>query len=202
MTDAITASPLCWPAGWPRANFPEQSQFGKGWKHPSINKGTGLILDQLRMMGIDAEDVIISTDLKLRLDGLPYSNQRTPDDPGVAIYWRDSGDNRVMAIDKYDRIGCNLWAIGKTLEALRGIDRWGGGQILDRAFTGFTALPSPEMAGGVDPYQLIGIAPEDDAETRHKAYRKALSEHHPDHGGDPAKFDAIKKAGKQIGINR
>ena len=123
----------------------------------------------------------------------------TPD--GDSIKDRN-GNDRVIALDQYDRIADNLYAIGKTLEALRGIERWGGGQILDRAFTGFTALPSPEMAGGTDPYELLGISPEDNDDTRRKAYRKALSKNHPDHNGDPAIFDAIKKAGAQIGISR
>jgi len=201
MKTPITASPLCWPAGWPRTCEREYSRFGTWNNPPTIAKGTDLILDQLRMMGVEREDVIISSDLKLRLDGLPYSNQRIPDDVGVAVYWRDSdGNDRVMALDKYLRIGCNLWAIGKTLEALRGIERWGGGQILDRAFTGFTALPSPEVAGGVDPYALLGINPEDSESARRQAYRKALSDSHPDHGGDSERFNQVRAAGKQIGL--
>jgi hypothetical protein len=88
--------------------------------------------------------VIISSDLKLRNDGLPYSNQRTPEDNGIAVWWKIDGERRVIAPDKYTKIEDNLYAIGKTLEAMRGIERWGGGEIMVRTFTGFTALPGPD----------------------------------------------------------
>lgn len=212
MNSHITASPLTWPAGWPRteARRRERARFGtkkrNNWgysalQEKTINESVEYTLDQLRIMGVDRKDVIVSTDLKLRLDGLPYSNQRDPDDTGAAVYWRDrDGNDRVMAIDKYDRIADNLYAIGKTLEALRGIERWGGGQILDRAFSGFTALPSPEMAGGVDPYELLGITPDDPIEVRREAYRKARSKAHPDKGGTPELYDQVRRAAEQIGL--
>lgn len=211
MTDHITASPLTWPAGWPRhSGQRERARFGTkvnaygGLRAKTIEEATAFVMQQLtgrQTMNLPPRDVIISTDLKLRLDGLPYSNQRVPDDPGAAVYWRDSrGQDKVIALDKYDRIADNIYAIGKTLEALRGIERWGGGQILDRAFSGFVALPSPEMAGGVDPYELLGIDPDDSLVARRAAYRRALAKHHPDHGGDPAKFNQVRRAAEQIGL--
>lgn len=200
-----TASPLTWPTGWQRTEPGDRldSRFGRSWnRKPTIAEGVDYVREQLRMMGVHSEDIIISTDLKLRLDGLPYSNQRQPDDPGAAVYWRGPGaEDRVLALDQYNRIGCNLWAIGKTLEALRGVERWGSGEILNRAFTGFTALPSPEVAGGVDPYDLLGITPETPEADRRLAYRKARSRAHPDHeGGSPEAYDLVQRAAQQIGI--
>lgn len=200
MSSHITASPLTWPAGWPRAAERVESRFGTGYnKKPTIAAGTDLLLDQLRIMGVGREGVIISTDLRLRLDGLPYSAQREPDDPGVAVYWHDrKGRDRVIALDQYERIGCNIWAIGKTLEALRSIERWGGGQILDRAFTGFTALPAP---GGVDPYDLLGITPEMPPDDRVRAYRIARGRAHPDRAtGSPELYEQVQQAAQQLGI--
>ena len=51
-----------------------------------------------------------------------------------------------MAIDQYYKVEENLAAIAATLDAMRAIERHGGAQILDRAFTGFTALPTPVAA--------------------------------------------------------
>lgn len=202
MTDHITASPLTWPTGWPRARKREDSRFGQWNVKPTIHAGTQDVIYELGLMGVDRKDIIVSTDLKLRNDGLPYSKQRTPDDVGVAVYWRDrAGNDRVIALDKYTRIGCNLRAIARTLEALRGIERWGGGQILDRAFTGFTALPTPETAGGVDPYELLGITPEAGPEERSQAYRRARSKAHPDRpGGSAELYDQVQRAAQQLGI--
>lgn len=151
----IPAYPLQWPAGWPRTPVSQQrfAKFGskKGESTRvtdiTIAEGTMRVLEQLARMGIDRQDVVISTNLTLRLDGLPRSGQPAPRDAGAAVYWQASkGERRVMAIDQYYRVEENLAAIAATLDAMRAIERHGGAQILDRAFTGFTALPAPAAA--------------------------------------------------------
>lgn len=176
---------------------------GNHWKRDvTISEAASHALDQLRIMGVHHEDVIVSTDLKLRLDGLPYSNQREPEDPGAAVWWRPKGSkhDRVIAIDIYDRIADNIYAIGKTLEAMRGIERWGGGEILERTFTGFAALPSPETAGGIDPHIIIGAPLEASLDLKRHAYRVALSNAHPDKGGTPEQFHRVREAGRALGL--
>jgi hypothetical protein len=154
----INAYPLTWPDGWKRTaardrknaafnrkerdystNFPNGRQVMK-WL--TVNDGVQRILGELSRMGIDREDVIISTNVPTRLDGLPKSNAGEPGDPGAAVYWRQPNrPMRCMAIDRYTMVADNLAAIAATLEAMRAIERHGGAQILDRAFTGFAALP-------------------------------------------------------------
>ena len=51
-----------------------------------------------------------------------------------------------------------------------------------------------EDLDGREHYRVLGISLKaTDAEIR-KAYRDGAREHHPDKGGDPKRFDAIKKA--------
>ncbi len=50
-----------------------------------------------------------------------------------------------MACDKWDRIEHNIWASYLSIEAIRGLDRWGGSEFLDGLFSGFKALPSGEV---------------------------------------------------------
>lgn len=155
------AYPLAWPTGWPRAANRKRAKFSKSeekrtnfsdgssrtWresKELSIHDATKRILAELHTFGVPSGEAIISTNLELRLDGLPRSNQSAPADPGVAVYWRRGSDptrqTKVMAIDIYDRVADNLAAVAATLNAMRAIERHGGAQILERAFTGFTAL--------------------------------------------------------------
>ena len=199
----IPAYPLQWPAGWPRTPVAQQryAKFGskKGESTRvtdlTIAEGTTRVLEQMGRMGIDREDVVISTNLQLRQDGLPYSRQAAPRDAGAAVYWQTArGERRVMAIDQYYRVEENLAAIAATLDAMRAIERHGGAQILDRAFTGFTALPAPTAARtwrevfGFPPGAKVGI-PELRAN-----YRRLASARHPDRGGSDAAMSELNVA--------
>lgn len=205
----ITAYPLTWPVGWKRASTHQRTRakFGRasrarsggGWDHGrplTIAEATARVFEQLQRMGIDEDDLVISTDLKLRRDGLPRSDQRDPPDPGAAVYWQTASGQRCMAIDRYDRVADNLAAIAATLDAMRAIERHGGAAILDRAFTGFTALPPP-MVGAEPWYVVLDVDPDDDHQVIERAYRYTRSAHHPDRGGDAAQFDRIQRAWNQ-----
>lgn len=155
-TQPITAYPLSWPAGWKRTKSGNQqdAKFGKKVSSSTssyarstrltLHDGLQRVLVELDRMGIDMRRVVISTNIVTRKDGFPRSGQREPVDAGAAIYWQEQdGTPRVMAIDQYRRVADNLAAIGATLDALRAVERHGGAAILERAFTGFTAIAAP-----------------------------------------------------------
>jgi len=199
-----TSYPLTWPPGWKRITSRTRAKFigkasrmvqgdgGPRWEAKrdlTIEQATRRVLDELRRFGIPDWRVIISTNLKLRLDGLPRSGQPAPKDPGAAVYWKDGDQERCIAIDRYDRVADNLAAIAATLDAMRAIERHGGATILDRAFTGFTALPAPEQ-----PFQVLGVGANASREEVERAYRLLASEHHPDRGGDADRMARINRA--------
>lgn len=201
----INAYPLAWPQGWPRCKSTKPGRFTKGerlyhatggsyttHKQLSVSDGVDRVLSELQTLGIDRQDIVISTNVPVRLDGLPRSGAPEPSDAGAAVYWQTAkGDTRVMAIDKYERVADNLAAIAATLDAMRAIERHGGAQILDRAFTGFTALPVP----GTSKHwrDVLGVDGKDWGEIE-LAYKRLRSQHHPDRGGDPAKFAEVQQA--------
>jgi hypothetical protein len=204
---AIDSYPLTWPAGWKRiaAHQRTRAKFGKGiqqynsegkptWTRKtdlSISQALERVMTELRTMGVELSKVIISTNLELRNDGLPRSGQRAPTDPGVSVYWNVRGQKhqRCMAIDRYDRVQDNLAAIAATLNAMRAIERHGGAEILDRAFTGFAALPAPEQ-----PWQVLGVSSHASNDEVKDAYRRLVHEHHPDKGGDEQQMMRINAA--------
>ena len=66
----------------------------------SVTDAVARVLDELQRMGVDRQDVVISTNVRSRLDGLPRSGEPEPDNPGAAVYWQEAlGARRVMAID-------------------------------------------------------------------------------------------------------
>ncbi len=191
----MKASPLHWPVGWPRTKRPTRSRFGDYYKKPTIFNASNTILDEIRRLG--GGTPIISTDLRLRQDGLPYSSQRQPEDQGAAVYFTYKGDQMVIACDNFDLIGCNLWAISKTIEAMRGIDRWGCSELLNRAFTGFKALPEQASPSNIrDWWDILQVSPEADPTIIKSAYRTLARVYHPDNQetGDTNKFKELKTA--------
>ncbi len=211
MEKPTEAYPLLWPQGWKRAVGRSRAKFGKltfmdhglsadgqqlGWHSKgalSISQGTDRVLSVLDQMGYN-RSVIISSNLALRNDGLPRSGQREPEDPGVAVYWGNGQKARCIAVDQYDRVADNLAAIAATLEAMRAIARHGGAAILERAFTGFVALPAPEQ-----PWQTLGL--DTSRPTREQvedAFRRLAMKHHPDRGGDASEMARINAARDQL----
>src|SRR5262249_289232 len=101
--------PLTWPVGWPRTQHPNRSHFGKLNDKPSIAKASNFLLQEVKRL-TGSSRVVVSTNLRYKQDGMPYSNQREPDDQGVAAYFIYGGEQMVIACDSYDRIGCNIYA--------------------------------------------------------------------------------------------
>lgn len=199
----ITAHPLTWPTGWKRTapNQQREAKFARYDKRLTLTQGLDRVLLELQRMGIDRQDVIVSTDVLLRLDGLPRSGQPEPKDHGAAVYWQEwNGQRRVMAIDLYDKVADNLAAIAATLDAMRAIERHGGAAILERAFTGFVALPAPGPAERHwrDVLSVLDTLTPDVHDIERKlrdAYRRAASAAHPDKpGGSNEAMAAVNRA--------
>jgi hypothetical protein len=210
---SVEAHPLQWPLGWPRtpAEKRNEGRFTKQGRQKysssdsyytthnkvTIAQATQRIQAEIsaftrrgKVWRIDPDDVLISSNLELRRDGLPRSGQRAPADPGVAVYFELDGKPQCIPCDAYTDVAQNLAAVAATLSALRTLERHGSG-IMERAFTGFEALPHlPE-----DPWWVVLGLPEDAPMALiTKQYRKMRSDAHPDRGGDATQFDRIEKA--------
>lgn len=206
MTEPIKSWPLHWPEGWKRTppGKKKDDKFGRASRHDqragyishrglTINEATLRVREELGRLGVRDDDVVISTNLVLRLDGRPRSDQREPADPGVAVYWQTKTGQRCIAIDQYQKITGNLAAIAATLEAMRAIERHGGAEILDRAFTGFVAIEGPAP---IDWRAVLSIDRDwtpSPAELE-SAYRFCRSQAHPDRGGTAERFDLVQRA--------
>ena len=129
------AYPLYWPEGVLRTKNPQRSKFKTGF-----GESRNFLFDEIRRMG--GKSVILSTNIPLRNDGLPRANMPHPKDAGIAVYFKRDGKDLVFACDKFHYTYENIYALGKTIEALRGIERWGGKKLMDRAFNGFQGLPA------------------------------------------------------------
>lgn len=204
MNNEPNAYPLSWPAGWKRtSDYQRKSpQFKKSGERLSIAEAINRLLRELKQQpGIVDDSMVVSTNVKPTLAGMPSSRGGAqPDDPGVAVYWTcvKRGSNgqakrielrRCIASDAYLTVAGNLGAIAATLEAMRAIERHGGAEILDRAFTGFTALPAPEQW-----FQVLGVGANATVDEIKAAHRRLASDIHPDAGGNDAQMARVNVA--------
>lgn len=154
MTDA-NRYPLSWPAGWPRtkardrkpATFTETKaaslSTGRRIAGPvSMPTARNRLWQQIEALGVPYDSAILSTNMQLTSMGEPRADRRQPDDPGVAVYFKLHGKDRVLACDRWDSVPGNIAAIAQHIDAIRRVDRYGVG-TLDQAFAGYDALPPP-----------------------------------------------------------
>jgi len=184
------AFPLYWPEGVKRTK-----PYARNRARFKTMLGTARenLLIELDRLG--AANKIISTNLPLRPDGLFRIDDRKLEDPGVAVYFQHDGKPRVMACDRWDTLAANIHALSLTIEALRGIERWGSSDLVERAFTGFTALPPAgdwrAVFAGYEAHGLAGIR---------SRYRAMALEVHPDRGGSTeamARLNAAMEAAER-----
>jgi len=198
-TSEATSCPLAWPVGWPRASRRDRARFGA---HSMVD-ASKLVYAELGRMGVGDWQVVISTNVSLRRDGLPYSGQAQPQDPGAAVYFVVKGARRVLACDRWDRVEHNLWAIAKHVEALRAQERWGVGTT-EQAFAGYAALP--EARNGRRSWsEVLGFGPGKAvlvenpratwADVMRDRFRELARDRHPDvPGGSHAAFVELREA--------
>jgi len=187
------AYPLQWPEGWKRAQYRVNGKFMSDKQWITISRACTRLLDELRRMGIESEEVVISTNVRVGLSGLPRADQPKPSDPGAAVYWMPPQGKtmRCIAIDRYHEVADNLAGIAATLEAMRAVERHGGAEVLERQFLGFAALPEKASAPWREILGIGGAVNLDIVEERFRALAKV---HHPDRGGKPGEFEKIQEA--------
>lgn len=184
----IEAYPLQWPVGYPRTVMTEISRFGDH----SLSKAVSCVNSELQSMG--AKNVVISSNIPVRKDGLPRSDysKRSINDVGVAIYFLYKNEQKVLCCDAWRCVEDNIWAIVKSVEAMRGLGRWKVSQIIEQTFHGFKALP--EKATGKSCWDILGMVPTRDVHAISKKYKELAIKMHPDTGGSAEAFAELSKA--------
>lgn len=186
MTEAF---PLQWPRGRKRTPARRDSAF-----KVKPTQAFEEMLDELYRF--EAKNVVVSSNIPTRRDGTPYRDGLTEllEDPGIAVYFMKGKRLVCLPCDSYRRPWENCRAIGKAVEALRSMERHGAQQILDQAFEGFTALPSPEMATDAPSaawWVVLGVEPSATEAQIRAAYKECARRD----GGASVELNAARDAG-------
>lgn len=174
------AYPLHWPEGWPRTEPGKRQQTSQF--QVQVSKAIDDLYDELEKLG--AKSIVLSSNLTLNTYHRPYTKQSGISDPGIAVYFTLKDRPMVMARDAFADWRDNIRSLGLAVEAFRALNRHGGAHMMERAFSGFTALAAPgakrawrEVLGFSEPYGVI---------TRERiegAYRLMAQRCHPDKPG-------------------
>lgn len=186
---SITPYPLRWPDHIARTKTPERSRF-----QTSLARARRNLTRDLDLLG--ANNIVITSNAVLNKNGTIAARQPWISDVGIAVYFTVDGQGRCFACDRWDWMEDNIQAIAKTIEALRGVQRWGTSQMVDAAFAGFAALPA--QTAGDAWWDVMGLSsstvPREVIEANYRALAKRS---HPDVGGDPDLWRAIQFAYEQ-----
>ena len=74
-------------------------------KEVGVPLATERLEDQLSKLG--ADHPVLSTNLELRLNGMPRGGQKDPDDPGAAAWFTLKGKRLCLACDRWRRVAEN-----------------------------------------------------------------------------------------------
>jgi DnaJ domain len=198
----ITRNPLCWPNNVPRTlpQLRSRPRFDLKSNEASIQ----MVLQEINRLNqqywnFKDESVVVSTNVPLRRDGLPYSNEQQPADTGVAVYFNlrfvRNGKwhyrHTVLSCDKWNRVAYNLTAIAKDIEAQRARDRWGATNI-EQAYRGYLAIP--EQCGGKSWWDFLGVESTASEKEIKEAFRVLAMKAHPDKGGEKVAWNKLSEA--------
>lgn len=215
MNESKRRYPLSWPSGWARTppQARQRADFGKSkteqvqtknWnsttsaydygtrahtRKAALSPSDATMRLEAELDRLGAKDPLLSTSMKVRLDGTPRSDLGEPSDVGAAVYFTLKGRPVCMACDKWTRVADNIAALAQHIDALRRIGRYGVGRI-EQAFAGYTAL----QPAAVDWPIVLGVSKNATKEDILHAHRKLAFEHHPDRGGQLADMARINLA--------
>lgn len=191
-----TPYPLAWPAGRPRRSararkagrfsIASGSAYG-GQKDITIADALRRLQEELDRIG--ARYPVVSSNVETRVDGLPRSGGRKPDDPGVAVYFQLKDKPVCMPCDTYCLVEHNIAAIAAHIEATRKIERHGVATIAEM-FSGFVALPPSHRPW----FDVLGLKPDATKSGVMRAHRRLSLDRHPDRGGNNADMADINRA--------
>lgn len=194
----VDAFPLFWPHGWPRTDPANRKRADFKVKADQVRLE---LLNELKLLG--GKSSVVSSNVPLRRDGTPLADisRNAIPDPGVAVYFMYLGKPMVMARDVHTTPVDNMRSLYWALSSLRALERHGGSFMMERAFQGFIALPSPSSPQKTC-WTVLGLKPGASEADINTAYRSKARDAHPDSGGSTDAMAELNRARDEAMNNR
>lgn len=173
------AYPLQWPRGWPKTD-PAKRESGQQFKQTLAGALESLRVEVGRLGG---KNLVLSSNYTL--------GSTNPKEPGVVAYFEYQSKPVAIPCDRWAKIEANVRAIALTIEAMRGMERWGAKHMITAMFQGFTALPERT---GKSCWEVLGVKSYASEKEILDAYRTMAKRAHPDQGGSSEAFNEVAQA--------
>lgn len=177
------STPQAYPLQWP-PNFPRHTGSRESAKfRTELGSALRNLTKQLELMG--AKGLVLSSNCTLGQSNAP--------DPGVCAYFTYDGMQLAIPCDRWNNVASNVQAIALTVEAMRGMNRWGAKHMIRAMFTGFKALPS----GGTPKRtfrEVLDMETTGGIELAESRYRVLATLRHPDRGGSHEAMAELNEA--------
>lgn len=172
------AFPLTWPIGRPRT--PQHERRRAAFQHYGKPVPVSVAVDRLvrELERFKADDVVISTNVRPTLSGVP--SRETATDPGAACYFRLRKVAHCISCDRWDRLADNIAAAAAHVESIRGQLRWGCVDVAE-AFRGVLALAAIDARPPW--WQVLGFKARPTLDQLEAKRLQLVQQHHPDRGG-------------------
>lgn len=176
MSNGTKAYPLQWPSGWPRTIVRQR------WPN-AVGLGPALkeLESELRLLNV--RQIVLSSNCSLGMENAT--------DPGVVAFGIYDGQEIAIPCDRWTTVAANVRAIAKTVNAMRGMERWGAKHMIRAMFKGFTAIAGPTPK---DWREVLGMRGPVTAANVRERQRDLAMQHHPDLGGDGVLMAEINAA--------
>jgi hypothetical protein len=182
------AYPLKWPKGWPTTpkDKREKARF-----QTTLPAALNNLRRQIELM--DGKGLVLSSNYTL--------GQDNPTDPGVVAYFQYEQAQVAIPCDRWTRLEHNVQAIALTVEAMRGMERWGAKHMIKAMFSGFKMLPAPGEASHWS--SVLGVSLTATPAEVKDAYDSLVKKVHPDKpGGSHDAFVPVQRAYEQFKAER
>jgi len=182
--------------------FTPSSQRRSRWTFKAGWADTINLLDR-EVDYLGAKSFVIEADFReqdIRLDGMPRSNARSPEFPGIRVSFESKHGPLQYQTDTCAFWQHNVRSIALGLEALRAVDRYG---ITSRAeqYTGFKAIESGGLGTRAAEAIVRKYAGPKVSDSLQENWKHARRHTHPDkHGGDHTLWNELEEAGKVLGL--
>lgn len=180
---------LEWPSGFPRTD-PDDRERYPGNFQVTMAEAIENVLSEMETWG--AEGVDLRTDMEHQKSdpNRPYSSQKLPADPGVAVSFILDGEEMAAACDEWSSVRDNAQDLYHFLKETRMQEKRGS----VTAQSEYDKLRLPSGEDSMEPWKVLGVPEDASRERVREAFTDQVSHCHPDGGGSVEEFNELVEA--------